>query len=184
MIRQRFRLAPWCLWAIPALVAAQSPPTPPPPPCGGPEWKQLDFWVGEWDLAWPARGQDPEGTGSNRIEKVLGGCILEESFAANGAAALVGRSLSAYDPSAKRWRQTWVDNQGSYLDFEGGLDDGGRMVLVHHGTSREGRPQVSRMVFLNVARDSLDWRWEKSQDGGKTWQLQWPIHYVRKGRIP
>jgi hypothetical protein len=39
---------------------------------------------------------------------------------------------------------------------------------------------LSRMVFLNITRDSLDWRWEKSEDGGKSWQLMWPIHYERK----
>jgi len=183
MIRPRLRLAPCWLWLVPALAAAQGPPSPPPAPCSGPEWKQLDFWVGEWDLTWPARGPNPAGTASNRIEKVLGGCVVEESFAANGPAALVGRSFSAYDARAKRWRQTWVDNEGSYLDFEGGLD-GGNMALIHHSTTREGQPQMGRMVFLNVTADSLDWRWEKSLDGGKTWQLQWPIHYVRKGRAP
>jgi len=183
MIRHRFRLLPFCLWAVPALLAGQSPPTPPPAACGGPEWKQMDFWLGEWELSWPARGQQPAGTGSNRIERVLGGCVLEESFSAHGPFPLVGRSFSTYDPRTKSWRQTWVDNQGSYLDFTGGLE-GGRMVLLHHGLSREGRPQVSRMVFLNVTPDSLDWHWERSEDGGKSWRLLWPIHYVRRGRAP
>jgi hypothetical protein len=183
MIRHRFRLAPFCLWAMPALLAAQGPPTPPPAPCGGPEWKQLDFWIGEWDLTWPAHGAAPAGTGSNRIEKVLGGCVVEESFAADGPSPFMGRSLSTYDARTKGWRQTWVDNQGSYLDFTGGLE-GGQMVLLRQGLTPDGRPQVSRMVFTNVTRDSLDWRWERSDDGGKTWRLLWPIHYVRKGRAP
>lgn len=182
MICRRFRLAPFCLWVIPALGAAGSPPTP-PPACTGPEWKQLDFWIGEWDLTWPAHGPNPAGTGSNRIEKVLGGCVVEESFAASGPSPLVGRSFSTYDPRTKSWRQTWVDNQGSYLDFTGGLE-GGQMVLLRHGQNRQGHPQISRMVFVNVTRDSLDWRWERSEDGGKTWQLLWPIHYARKVRAP
>jgi hypothetical protein len=59
-----------------------------------------------------------------------------------------------------------VDNQGFYLDFEGGLD-GERMIFSRKGTSQEGKPRMSRMVFLNIARVSLAWRWEKSEDGGK-----------------
>jgi hypothetical protein len=36
------------------------------------------------------------------------------------------------------------------------------------------------MVFFNIKPDSLDWSWEASTDGGKTWTVQWPIHYARK----
>ena len=38
-----------------------------PPPCSGPEHRQFDFWVGEWDVT------QPDGTpaGTNRIEIIL-----------------------------------------------------------------------------------------------------------------
>ena len=36
------------------------------------------------------------------------------------------------------------------------------------------------MVFKNIAKQSLDWSWERSLDEGKTWQVVWPIHYQRK----
>ena len=29
---------------------------PPPPPCSGPEYRQLDFWLGEWEAG--AQAQD------------------------------------------------------------------------------------------------------------------------------
>jgi len=32
-----------------------------------------------------------------------------------------GRSISIFDATDKKWKQTWVDSQGSYLDFVGGL---------------------------------------------------------------
>ncbi len=28
--------------------------------------------------------------------------------------------------------------------------------------------------------DSLDWSWERSDDGGKSWKVLWRIHYERK----
>ncbi len=181
MIRHLLSPMAFLLWTVPAFFAGESP-TPPPAPCSGPGWQQMDFWIGEWDLTWPARIQNPAGTGTNRIEKILGGCVVEERFAANGPASLVGRSVSTYDPQSRKWRQTWVDNQGSYLDLEGGLD-GERMILSRKGTSRQGKPQMSRMVFLNITSDSFDWRWEKSEDGGKSWQLMWPIHYGRRKNV-
>ena len=154
---------------------------PPPAPCAGAEWRQLDFWLGEWNLTWPATGQNPPGTGTNRITKVLKGCVVQEDFHGGGPEPLVGMSVSTYSPQLKKWRQTWVDDQGSYLDFTGGPENGG-MTLSMERPGSDGKPVKLRMVFKNIRRDSLDWSWEKSADGGKTWQVQWPIHYVRKKR--
>jgi hypothetical protein len=174
--------------AAPRLVAPQSQSAPaqpaaPPAPCASPESRQLDFWVGEWDLSWPGPGGKPGGTATNRIEKTLGGCVIEEHFTADGPNALVGHSVSTYNPREKAWKQTWVDNQGAYIALTGEFKDG-EMRLVSHGTSPDGKATMGRMVFSNIKPDSFDWRWESSKDGGKTWQLQWPIHYQRKGTSP
>lgn len=149
-----------------------------PAPCAAPEFRQLDFWLGEWDLTWPAAGANPAGRGTNRITKVLDGCVVEENFAAEGAGALVGRSLSTFDAARRVWRQTWVDNTGSYLDFEGTLLPEARSLS--RNAVRNGRPTISRMRWVSVGPDSLDWIWEASADEGKTWKLLWEIHYVRR----
>jgi hypothetical protein len=36
------------------------------------------------------------------------------------------------------------------------------------------------MVWKNISAAEFDWSWEASRDGGKTWQVNWPIHYKRK----
>lgn len=46
---------------------AQSSPTP-PPPCSTAEYRQLDFWVGEW-IATFDNGDGTKGTGKNRIDR-------------------------------------------------------------------------------------------------------------------
>jgi hypothetical protein len=166
--------------AIPALAAPPPAATAAPPaPCAAPELHQLDFWVGDWDLTWPAQGQTPAGTGTNHIEKILDGCVIQESFAANGPRPLVGHSVSAYVPREKGWKQTWVDNQGGYIALIGAFQNG-EMILTQRGLGPDGKPRLARMVFLNIKPDSFDWRWESSSDG-KTWKLNWPIHYQRKG---
>ena len=175
--------------AVPMLAAPQSqsapakPAAPPPAPCTSPESHQLDFWVGEWDLSWPGPGGKPGGTATNRIEKTFGGCVIEEHFAANKEKGLLGHSVSTYDSQEKVWKQTWVDNQGQYIDLKGEFK-GGEMTLISHGTGPDGKPQMGRMIFRNIKPDSFDWRWEASKDGGATWDLQWPIHYQRKGTAP
>ena len=145
-------------------------------PCQRQENEQFGFWAGEWSLTW----QDQHGktqTGTNRIEWILGGCVLQESFE-DPTGGLIGRSWSVYDPASGKWKQTWVDNQGSYLDFVGERRDG-RMSLEREAMV-EGKSRRQRMTFYNITPDSLDWDWEGSGDGGATWKLAWRIHYVRK----
>jgi hypothetical protein len=151
-----------------------------PVPCAGPEFRQLDFWVGTWDATWPASPGTPAGKGTNRIEKILGGCVISENFEADGSSPLVGKSYSTYSARSKTWQQTWVDNQGSYLALAGDLSDPAGKILAMDSTAPNGKPVKLRMIFKNIAADSFDWSWERSLDGGATWQVQWPIRYTRK----
>lgn len=166
--------------AHPRTLRASGASPGPPSPCAGPEAKQLDFWVGEWSATWPASPGNPAGTATNRIEKILDGCVVSENFTGDGPGALVGKSWSTFDARSKKWRQTWVDNQASYLDFVGDLSNPDEKVFVMDTIGRNGAPVKMRMVFHHISSDSFDWRWERSADGGKTWQIQWPIHYTRK----
>jgi hypothetical protein len=152
-------------------------PPPPPLPCTAVEAKQFDFWLGDWKVAWDAAPGMPAGTGVNRVSRVLDGCAIEENFRTDEAEPLVGRSLSVWSPSRQRWQQTWVDNQGSYLDFTGGFRDG-RMVLAREGADSDGKRRLQRMTFENIRADGLDWRWESSSDG-REWKTNWLIRYTR-----
>jgi hypothetical protein len=148
--------------------------TPQPPPCAAPEFRQFAFWVGEWDARWEG------GEGSNSITSILDGCVILESFDSRGPAqgGLRGMSVSAYNPALGKWQQTWVDNQGGYLDFAGEFKDG-KMVLSRQA-SLGGKEFLQRMVWRDFKPDSFVWDWERSDDGGKTWLLRWQIRYTRK----
>jgi hypothetical protein len=153
--------------------AAEDAAAPPAKPCSAPQAGQFDFWVGEWDLSWG----DGE-RGRNTVSRILGGCVVQEQFEGSAKQPFRGMSVSVYDPDADLWRQTWVDDQGGYLDFTGGMQDG-RMILSRTGTVK-GNTVHQRMVFYNIAADSFDWDWETSRDGGRTWELRWRIHYQRR----
>jgi hypothetical protein len=73
-----------------------------------------------------------------------------------------------------------VDDSGNYWAFTGGFADG-RMTLVTDDIV-DGKPVKLRMVWHNIAADTLDWNWERSDDGGETWRVLWAIHYRRQPR--
>jgi hypothetical protein len=166
------------LWLISASAGAVSAETEtaaesPPSPCELPEARQLDFWVGEWDLTW-----GDEGRGTNVITVDYDGCVIIEHFDGNPTMALRGLSTSVYNVRRGRWQQTWVDNQGGYLDFVGGLE-GDRMILSRKA-EQDGQAFLQRMVWYNISESELDWNWERSLDDGATWETLWQIHYVRR----
>jgi len=169
-----------CLLAGPlAPAGAQSPGAggatmAQPPPCAGPEFGQFAFWVGEWDARWEG------GEGSNSITSILDGCVILENFDSRGPAqgGLRGMSVSTYNPALGKWQQTWVDNQGGYLDFVGEFKDG-RMVLSRQA-SLGGKEFLQRMVWHDIKPGSFIWDWERSDDGGRTWLVRWQIRYTRK----
>ena len=152
--------------------------------CVAPEHRQLDFWLGDWDLVVRARkapGADDwaEARGTNAVRRTHGGCVVEETFQADGPGApWAGHSVSLF--AGGQWHQTWVDDSGSYLTFTGGTKDG-ETVLASEPTTKNGQRAQMRMVFTKIQKDSLFWRWERSVDDGATWTPQMTIDYRRRG---
>ena len=133
---------------------------------------QFDFWLGAWNVTW---GED--GKGTNRIEHILECKIIQENFIAPD---LHGISVSAYDPERGVWCQTWVDNNGTYLDFTGKFEDG-KMILSRDALGK-GQACRQRMVWWDIQENKFDWNWERSDDNGKSWRVLWQIHYTRKSK--
>ena len=57
---------------------------------------------------------------------------------------------------------------------------GGQVILARESAKPHGTKSMQRMVFKNISHDEFDWSWEASSDEGKTWTVQWPIHYKRQ----
>jgi len=133
---------------------------------------QFDFWLGEWNVTW---GEDGEGT--NHIERILNGKIIQENFIAPD---LHGISVSVYDSERGLWCQTWVDNNGTYLDFTGKFEDG-KMIFSRNAIVKS-QARKQRMVWWDIQENKFDWNWERSDDNGKSWRVLWQIHYTRKSK--
>lgn len=138
--------------------------------CEGPEHRQFDFWLGEWDVKNLGNGR----TGAvNRLTSVYDGCVIREEYTAAGPYA--GTSLNFYDQKTAKWHQTWIDNQGKPLFLSGGLEDG-KMVLR---SDPEVLP-VQRITWTPNADGSVRQHWESSADG-KTWTTVFDGLYTRRG---
>ena len=153
------------------LCFAQKPPVS---SCSFPEASQFDFWVGEWDAIY----SDTLKPAYNKITKPYDNCIIEENFS-DPNSGFKGKSVSGYDPQTKKWQQTWVDNQGAYIALTGEFKDG-KMQLNNEILKQDGEKVLQRMLFYNISGGSFDWSWDSSVDDGKSWTVNWKIHYVRK----
>lgn len=77
-------------------------------PCNSPEFRQFDFWIGDWDVTSAAA---PGTTSRNRISLVNDGCTLREEYATPTGYA--GTSLNFYDAARKRYRAAPSASTGS-----------------------------------------------------------------------
>ena len=141
--------------------AAQPPSSK--PACNTEAHRQFDFWIGEWDVT------KPDGTpaGHNKIERILNGCVLSESWI-SATSGHAGHSYNIYDARGDRWHQTWVDNSGLLLELNGRLVDG-RMVLEGKGKGSDGKPVQSEIAWTPLDDGAVKQHWRIKRNGGD-WQ--------------
>ena len=161
--------------SAPYLLGAQeAAPAVAPKACAAPEHRQFDFWIGEWEVTTP----DGARAGRNRIEAMLDGCALRESW--TGARGSSGTSYNAYDRQRGRWHQTWVDNGGLVLRLDGAFTDG-KMVLSGETRDSSGARVLNRITWQETAPGAVRQLWETSSDGGGTWSVAFDGRYRKRG---
>jgi hypothetical protein len=179
----RKSLLPWvALWSIcPAFgvsgLVAQTPapavPTPPPNPCPTtPDFRQLDFWLGDWDVTSQGRK-----VGTSKIERIIGDCVILENY--NELTGYSGKSFNFFDTLLGKWRETWVDSTGGVSEFTGEFKNG-TMQLSGETHRADGGKILRKMLLSPAGVDRVRQFSEKSTDNGKTWTTAYDFIYVRK----
>jgi hypothetical protein len=146
-----------------ASTGRSGPHARPPASCAAPEFRQFDFFVGDWDTYDVA--DSSKIVARNRVTSVLGGCALREVYEQGDG--LLGESLSLYDASRRRWHQSWFTNRGGLLLLDGGLE-GDRIVLTGEEKAADGTSSLLRAIWRpegTAVRETA----ERSTDGGRTW---------------
>lgn len=141
-------------------------------PCAQSAYRVFDFWVGEWDVESQGRH-----VGTNRIEKILDGCALQENWA--GDSGGTGKSFNFYHAGTGKWKQTWVDDGGRVLEVEGEFRDGA-MRFEGEVYLKDGTKVLDRMTFFPLEDDRVRQLIEHSTDNGKTWYVWFDGTYSRQ----
>jgi len=163
---------PIVLGVLVGLVAVHSQ-TAGPKPCEGPEYRQFDFWIGDWRV----EGRDGKLAGTNRIERIAGGCGLQETWtAATGGGT--GRSLNGYATDDGKWHQVWIGSGGLQMHLVGGLRDGS-MVLEGRTIDRSRHLILQRITWTPHDDGRVRQVWEQSIDEGKSWKVGFVGMYSR-----
>lgn len=141
------------------------------------ENRRFDFWVGEWDVG--VSDGSPVGKSSITVEN--GDCWIHEHW--NGGMGGKGESFSFYNPTTKKWHQTWLDDQGEIAEFDGEFRDGAmRMEGYRQGPSKDRIP--ARLTLTPLKGGSVRQLGEHSTDGGKTWTAIYDLIYSRMAGAP
>lgn len=170
---------------VPAQAAA---PTPAAAPRDGTH--DFDFEIGAWQtrlkrLLRPLSGSQEwaDYQGTTVVRKVWNGAANLVELEVDGPAGHIGAlSLRLYNPAARQWSLNFANRRvgevslpptvgafrngrGEFYNFE---EFNGRMVWV-------------RFVISEVTPDSVHFEQAFSDDGGKTWELNWIADDTRLG---
>lgn len=156
-----------------SLLLAPTAAAGPTSACAELEHHQFDFWVGDWTVV---RSDNGKYAGQNRIDSVLGGCALHESW--TGVGGVKGHSYNAYDAARGVWHQTWVDSAGDLLVLEGRFVDG-KMVLEGEQKGADGKALRNRITWTPLPGGKVRQHWETSSDG-KSWSTSFDGIYSKR----
>ncbi len=147
----------------------------------------FDFNFGTWKtylkrLVRPLTGSTTwvEYEGTSVVRKVLGGrANLVELEVEGPSGRIDGLLLRLYNPQSRQWSLNYSTASGGTL-FEpmyGEFKDGrGEFFGLE---SLNGRAILVRFVILPITADSCRFEQSFSDDGGKTWELNWIATDVR-----
>lgn len=109
-------------------------------PCGSQEFRQFDFWLGDWEVFNP----DGQIAGENQVIEKDDGCWLMENW--TGTKGATGTSMNYFNPVDSTWNQVWLDNGGTRL-FLKGRWNGEQMILEDEGGARGDENLINRIIW-------------------------------------
>ncbi len=149
-------------------------------PCSRPEYRQFDFWIGEWE----AFGVNGKKAGDSKISLILDSCIiLEEWTSASVQQGLryAGKSFNTYNATTIQWQQTWVDNAGGTNEYMQGKFENNQIIFSSTPFKfSKDTMAIRKMTFTNLSPAKLRQHGEISKDNGITWATEYDLEYRRK----
>ncbi len=128
-------------------------------------YSDFDFVLGSWDFYAP----DGNKIGEQVYTKREQGCLITEEM--KFTTGHTGFGMSFVDPETGLWRQIWMSPM-YYVDYSGGLDESGAMVL--EGTAypnNGGKSTPIRGVWSKQVDGSIKQEFLLFSEKTKTWDI-------------
>ena len=149
-------------------------------PCSSPEFRQFDFWIGEWE----AFGVKGKKAGDSRISLILDSCIILEEWTSAGVQQglrYAGKSFNTWNAPLHQWQQTWVDNTGNTTAYTKGKYDDKKIIFTTDPFPfSKDTMAVRKLTFFDLGADKVRQLGEISKDKGTTWIVEYDLEYRRK----
>jgi hypothetical protein len=116
---------------------------------------------------------DASPAGANRIELILGDCVITGKLDQRRQQRLRGKTYNLQNADLHRWEQFWNDHPGGMIHFHGEVKDGARNYWTDKIPQKDGtklRPQLQLIPSGKVQVRQFS---QGSTDGGKTWKVEY-----------
>ncbi len=144
--------------------------------CPAAEYRQFDFWLGDWDTFEAGPGADTATSIARaHVDLIAAGCAVHELYEQTDG--LIGDSILSFDPVRKVWQQTWVTNGGTLMVLTGVFKDGAVTLEgeYHSGSGKNLPHRITWRAEGGGVRESA----VLSKDGGKTWEPAFDVLFKK-----
>jgi hypothetical protein len=147
----------------------------------------FDFEIGSWKIhlkrrLHPLTGSNAwvEFDGTSVTRKLWEGRSQVEEFETDGAAGHIeGMTVRLYNPQTHEWRLYWANSQKGIMDVpQIGRFINGRGEFYAQDTF-EGKTIRVRFIWSQTDSKSPHFEQSFSEDGGKTWEVNWITDQTR-----
>ncbi len=150
----------------------------------------FDFELGTWKihlkkLMHPLTGSTTwvEFDGSSVTRKVWDGRSQLEEFETDspGGGHIEGLTLRLYDPQTHQWSLYWATSKSGTIGVPtiGQFKDGHGEFYDTEPAGPNGKNILVRFIWSKTDTDSPHFEQSFSEDGGKTWEVNWITDQVR-----
>jgi hypothetical protein len=163
------------MFGLGSLAQTRPSTAPAPSPCldeaAHPEYRQLDFWVGEWEVF-----NGDKKLADVSVTKILNNCALSESWKGSHGD---GVGISLYNARIKKWEYFWAADHGATSFFVGELLSNEMRYRMEQpqpdGTVRLRHWSLTKLPDGKVRELSVG-----STDDGATWNTEYDYTWVLK----
>lgn len=148
----------------------------------------FDFEVGKWKIHLKRMTHPLSGTAEwvefdgTSVTRPLwdGNANIEEFHTTNTTERVEGMTLRLYDPKAHQWSLYWANRKAGQLampatvgEFKNGIGE------FYDQEAFNGRQILVRYQWSRITADSAHFEQAFSDDGGKTWEVNWITDQTR-----